>query len=191
MAKRFLISLAAAALLSTPAMAEEEESTTVEEDVEAAGSNVDEAATKVSSEARVHASYGPAGCGLGSVLFDPGSKITQILAATTNGTSGNQTFGITSGTSNCDDAEGGTESAKAFVQTNRVALAKDISRGQGETIESLAQLAGCQDSAAVGRRLQSNFDTIFPDSSVSDVQVSDNVVGVLSSDSTLQCQSLG
>ena len=42
-----------------------------------------------------------AGCGLGYVLFGHGdnSKIMQILAATTNGTSGNQTFGMTTGTS--------------------------------------------------------------------------------------------
>ncbi|MGH8759512.1 MAG: DUF3015 family protein, partial [Burkholderiales bacterium] len=41
-------------------------------------------------------------CGWGAKLFD-GEKGTapQVLAVTTNGTFGNQTFGISSGTSGC------------------------------------------------------------------------------------------
>ncbi len=52
------------------------------------------------------AGYGDAGCGLGSMLFgnSPG-KGSQILAVTTNGT-GMQSFGISSGTSNCDATDG-------------------------------------------------------------------------------------
>jgi hypothetical protein len=135
--------------------------------------------------------YGPAGCGLGSLIFSPDSGWTQIFAATTNGTSGNQTFGITTGTSNCDSSSGGsTESAKAFVQTNRAALAKDIARGGGETIASLTQLAGCQNATAVGSTLQSNFGSIFPNASVTDQQVSDSVVGVLQSNASLSCSTL-
>ena len=43
------------------------------------------------------------GCGLGSlVIKDQSTVMLQVLAATTNGTSGSQTFGITSGTSNCN-----------------------------------------------------------------------------------------
>src|SRR5205823_3826374 len=40
--------------------------------------------------------YGLAGCGLGSMLFGDQKGMIQILAATTNGTFGSQTFGITS-----------------------------------------------------------------------------------------------
>lgn len=135
--------------------------------------------------------YGPAGCGLGSMIFEPDSGFTQIFAATTNGTSGSQTFGITSGTSNCEDSDGGEESAKAFVETNRVALAKDIARGQGETIASLTELAGCQDSGAVGHALQKNFKQIFPSSKTSNTQVSSAVIETLKSQKTLGCGNLG
>src|SRR5437868_47659 len=46
--------------------------------------------------------YGMAGCGLGSLLFGPVNEpFAQVLAATTNATFATQTFGITSGTSNC------------------------------------------------------------------------------------------
>lgn len=137
------------------------------------------------------ADYGMAGCGLGSMLFPADSGFIQIFAATTNNLFGTQTFGITSGTSNCTKSEGGKASAKAFVETNRMALAKDIARGQGETIESLAQLAGCKDPSQVGVSLQSHYRTIFPDAGVSDTTVSDSVVDVLSSDASLACGNLG
>jgi hypothetical protein len=134
--------------------------------------------------------YGPAGCGLGSLIFEPNSGFTQVFAATTNGTFGSQTFGITSGTSNCAGGSGGSASAKAFVETNRVALAKDIARGRGETIDSLAKLAGCSASGAVGSSLQQRFDQIFTDASASDSQVSDNVIEALRSDASLACSAL-
>jgi hypothetical protein len=135
-------------------------------------------------------SYGPAGCGLGSLIFEPNSGFTQIFAATTNGTFGNQTFGITSGTSNCAGGSGGSASAKAFVETNRVALAKDIARGQGETIDSLSRLAGCRASGAVGSSLQRRFDQIFTNASASDSQVGENVIEALRSDAALACSAL-
>jgi hypothetical protein len=145
--------------------------------------------TTVSAPAQAR-SYGPAGCGLGSLIFDPGSGFTQIFAATTNGTFGSQTFGITSGTSNCAGGSGGSASAKAFVETNRVALAKDIARGQGETIDSLSKLAGCSASGQVGSSLQQRFDQIFTDASASDSQVGDNVIQALRSDASLRCDAL-
>src|SRR5258708_8959462 len=103
------------------------------------------AAAPAAAPAKGGHKYGAAGCGLGSMIISSGG-IVQIFAATTNGTSANQTFAITSGTSNCDDSDGGEDSARVFVQTNRIALAKDISRGNGETIDDLPAIAGCTDS---------------------------------------------
>lgn len=135
------------------------------------------------------AKYGPAGCGLGSLIFSPDSGWTQIFAATTNGTSANQTFGITSGTSNCDTGGGGKESAKNFVQANRAQLAKDIARGKGATLASLSELAGCSDSKAVGMKLRKNFKQIFPTAQVESEVVGDSVVTVLR-DESLSCSNL-
>jgi hypothetical protein len=141
------------------------------------------------SESGGAAKYGPGGCGLGSLIFDADSGWTQIFAATTNGTSGNQTFGITSGTSNCDTGPK-KQSAKNFVTANRVALAKDISRGKGETLTSLTELAGCKSSKAVGSKLRMSFKQIFPASTISDEAVGESVVGVLKSDASLSCSNL-
>jgi len=136
------------------------------------------------------AGFGTAGCGLGSMLFGKQPGMIQVLAATTNGSFGTQTFGITSGTSNCTDMSSGPGSAKAFIETNREALAKDIARGQGETISSLASLAGCQNSKRVGVVLQSDFNKIFPAASVSGSQAGDNVVQVLRDHRELSCKNL-
>jgi hypothetical protein len=148
-----------------------------------------EAGMKGSTEGGA-AKYGTAGCGLGSLIFSPGSGFTQIFAATTNGSSANQTFGITSGTSNCDTGPGGA-TAKNYVRANRVALAKDISRGKGATLSALSEVAGCSDSKAVGLKLRKNFKRIFPNAKVEDAAVSDSVVELLKSDSALSCSNLG
>ena len=131
--------------------------------------------------------FGAAGCGLGSIVFGNSPGIVQIFAATTNGTSYSQLYGITSGTSNCDDTGGGSDSARIFIDANREALAKDISRGKGETIASLTKLAGCSDSNAVGMSLQKNFKVIFPSAAVSNENVSDRIISTLSSDKSLSC----
>ena len=135
--------------------------------------------------------YGTAGCGLGSILFGNKPGIVQIFAATTNGTFGNQTFAITTGTSNCEDTGKGSASAKVFIQANREALAKDIARGGGETVKNLATIAGCGDATAVGAKLQRNFTAIFPNAATSTDQVSDSILTTLRTDTTLACTSVG
>jgi hypothetical protein len=110
--------------------------------------------------------YGAAGCGLGSMVFGSEKGIVQVLAATTNGTSGSQTFGITFGTSNCGGG-GAAPTVKAFIEANREALANDIARGNGETLNGLTQLMGCTKPAQVGPVLQKNYKTIFPNTKVS------------------------
>src|SRR5262245_44979305 len=88
--------------------------------------------TSFSSAAR--AQYGMAGCGIGALLFgNDNSKLMQILAATTNGLFGSQTFGITSGTSNCN--AGGVVKAEkeqaAFAEVNFQDLKRKLAAGGG------------------------------------------------------------
>jgi hypothetical protein len=143
-----------------------------------------------STHAFAAAKYGAAGCGLGSIVFDSQPGIVQIFAATTNGTFGTQTFGITTGTSNCETAPGAA-GAKVFIEGNREALAKDISRGQGETLKNLASLAGCADAGAVGSVLQKNFKAIFPAATTPSENVADSIVSTLKRETALACSKLG
>jgi hypothetical protein len=130
--------------------------------------------------------YGLAGCGLGSMAFGNQPGAVQILAATTNGICGNQTFGITFGTSNCGPgifAQG----TRNFVEANREALAKDVARGGGEAIGALTIINRCADSRAVGAALQASFGRIFPTPDVSDEQVTAAILEALHSDAALGC----
>ena len=128
-------------------------------------------------------------CGWGAKLFDGQSGIApQVLAVTTNGTSGNQTFGITTGTSGCtlDGVVKSTWKTAMFIDGNKDRLARDMSIGNGETLDSLAHLIGVreEDRATFGRVMQANVSVIFPSGSTTD----DSVVAlkqVLRSDSEL------
>jgi hypothetical protein len=134
--------------------------------------------------------YGTAGCGLGSIAFGDKPGFIQVIAATLNGTFGTQTFGISSGTSNCGKSAPSATAAASFIETNREAFAKDAARGQGETISNLTTLAGCANSAAVGTLLQSEFSTIFPDASSSDRDISSKALQTLRTHSELACSQL-
>jgi Protein of unknown function (DUF3015) len=133
--------------------------------------------------------YGDAGCGLGSMAFGNQGGAIQILAATLNGLGG-QTFAITSGTSNCAGMSGGA-AASIFIEANREALAKDISRGSGETIGTLTWIVGCADSKVVGATLQRNFKAIFPSETVPTESVTASILATLKSDPTLACRNIG
>ncbi len=130
--------------------------------------------------------YGTAGCGLGSLAFGDKPGAVQILAATTNGTFGTQTFGITSGTSNCGPSVF-AQGTKNFVEANREALAKDISRGQGESIGSLAAINKCADPTAVGPALQRRYAAIFPTQDASSEDVTKAILETLHADAQLGC----
>jgi hypothetical protein len=130
--------------------------------------------------------YGLAGCGLGSMAFGDTPGAVQIFAATTNGLFGTQTFGITTGTSNCGPGlfAMGT---KNFVEANREALAKDISRGQGEAIGALTVINACADSRKVGEALQRNFASIFPSDAATNEDVTRAILETLHGDAALGC----
>ena len=86
------------------------------------------------------------GCGLGKELWananNQKSIGVQVLAATTNGTSGTQTFGISSGTSGCtnDGTLLGQYKVNVFASANFDNLSQDMARGNGEHLASFAEL---------------------------------------------------
>jgi len=138
-----------------------------------------------------HSTYGTAGCGLGSLVFGDQKGAIQILAATTNALFYSQTFGITSGTSNCGEAAVTTAALKTFIEGNREALAKDAARGSGETIIAVSAMGGCKDSKAVGAKLQKNFAQLFPGEKTPVEEVSQNLIKELRADTTLACRNIG
>lgn len=98
-----------------------------------------------SASAALAAPYGTAGCGLGSLVFNDDRGIVQIFAATTNGTFGTQTFGITSGTSNCVDSGGmAAIDQKAFMKVNYASVKRNAASGGGEFMTAMSVLLGCE-----------------------------------------------
>ncbi len=112
------------------------------------------------------------GCGLGAMIIkDDSSAVLLALQATTNGTSANQTFGITSGTSGCKKTKlVMNERAEEFVASNMDQLAKEIAIGQGESVDTLAELLEVEDKATFAASLQSNYNSIY---SADDVKMAD------------------
>lgn len=94
-----------------------------------------------------HPDTGP-GCGLGKLAWSdyPHQKniAPQVMMATTNGTFGSQTFGISSGTSGCtnDGHIMSEHKVTVFASTNFENLSQEIAQGQGEHLASLATLMG-------------------------------------------------
>ena len=152
------------------------------------------AASKAAAKTKKHGSghamsekgYGMAGCGLGSMAFGDDNGKIQIIAATTNGTSGTQTFGITSGTSNCNPEDANiAANMNVYVEANRLALANDVSRGNGETVEGLSQIMGCQDSKVLGKALKKDYGRIFPSQNAPAEEISQSIMKSVAEDKTL------
>ena len=132
------------------------------------------------------ANWGMAGCGLGSVLFgESESRGGQVLAVTTNGTYWNNTFAMSSGTSNCVPEESETtaqlkKNMEIFVAANREALANDIAKSNGETISTLSGMMGCKDETYLGAKLQTRYERIF--ASNENAAVSETMFNTVASD---------
>lgn len=88
------------------------------------------------------------GCGLGKLAWNDykGQKeiAPQVMMATTNGTFGSNTFGISSGTSGCtnDGKIMGDSKTIMFAELNFDNLSQEMAQGQGEHLASLATLMG-------------------------------------------------
>ena len=88
------------------------------------------------------------GCGLGKLAWSDYSHqkniAPQVLMATTNGTFGSQTFGISTGTSGCtnDGKVMAEKKTTMFAELNFENLSQEMAQGQGEHLASLATLMG-------------------------------------------------
>jgi hypothetical protein len=131
------------------------------------------------------------GCGVGTILFE-GQKgpAPQVLAATTNGSLGNQTFGISSGTLGCerDAVVRSPTEVRMLMISSLDSLATDVARGQGETLQSLAALMAVEPEhqALFFASLQGDFGRIFPSENVTADEVIVSINAVLAGDPVLQ-----
>ncbi len=135
------------------------------------------------------------GCGLGSMVFaGQEGKVFKVLGATTNGTSGNQTFGITFGTLGCDGTGPvtSTETVSLFIDGNVDQLARDMSRGEGETLATLADVWGFseQDKEKFAALTQANFSAVFTSENVTSQTVLENLNRLVANNAVLSSYKL-
>jgi hypothetical protein len=130
------------------------------------------------------------GCGLGYMLFQ-GQRglVPQVLAATTNGTSGNQTFGMTTGTSGCsqDGIVSREHETAVYAQATIDNLSEDMARGQGEHLVSLATLIGVPTDLQPRffHLTQQHYATLFPTTETNAVDLLATLHAVLAADPVL------
>lgn len=123
------------------------------------------------------------GCGLGSMAWrGQQGPVAQILAVTTNGFFGTQTFGISSGTSGCDPEgriTGGTRKMFfTFLENNMEQFAFEASKGDGETIYAIAGILNMP-VETVAEVSKSHFNELFPSEDVEVLAVAEQLLLLL------------
>lgn len=106
------------------------------------------------------------GCGLGTMALGDETGLLSHLAATfLNGISGNQTFGISSGTLECDQATQlvSIREVETFVASNMDHIAIEASMGEGAYLSALADLLQIEEANRENffLSMQVNFNSIF------------------------------
>lgn len=132
------------------------------------------------STAQAVGGYGAAGCGLGSLVFDTNENKNewwaQVLAATTNGILGNQTFGITSGTLNCDaNPLVKMSHVETFIESNENAVANELATGQGDTLVVLNYAFRCENSSDLAAAIKKNYSSVYTGTKDSPKAVADRI----------------
>lgn len=133
---------------------------------------------------------GSDGCGWGNLLFKGQRGVaTHVLAATTNGSSGNNTFGMTTGTNGCRTNGALTYGGKSMVVLGSIMdeLSEDMAKGDGEALTTYAVVLGVQpeDRAHFAEVAREHFAQIFDRADVTAADVYANTQQVLKQDARL------
>ena len=141
----------------------------------------------VSSLALAVAPGGP-NCGWGNMLFDGQSGIApHFLASTTNGTSGNATFGMTTGTNGCAVDQPLTYGGKAMVSAVMDEFSSDVAQGHGDALNAVAVSMGIEpaDREVFASVAHENFKVIFPHENVTAEEVVISLTNVMKTNGRL------
>ncbi len=129
-------------------------------------------------------------CGWGNMLLEGQNGLAMhMFAGTTNGTSGNATFGMTFGTNGCSVDGALTYGGNKLVWFDNILdqFTTDVAQGSGEALNAVAVMMGIekQDRAHFDHQMHENFAKLFPNEQVSSQQVMDSMLGVMADDKVL------
>jgi len=141
-----------------------------------------------SSVAMAGAAGGDAGCGWGNALFKGSSgTASHVMAAITNATFGNNTFGMTTGTNGCSTSGtlgyGGTSAVSAIMNE----FSEDVARGEGDALNTVAVLYGVEpaDRDTFAQVMHENFAVLFPSEDVTADEMIASIEEVMKADPVL------
>lgn len=140
-----------------------------------------------SSVVMAEAPGGP-NCGWGNALFEGQSGLgSHIIASITNGTSGNNTFGMTSGTNGCSTSGTLTYGGKSMVSSIMGEFSEDVAAGQGDAMDTVAVIYGVekQDRDTFAKVMHENFSVLFPSEDVTADEMMASIEAVMKSDAVL------
>lgn len=139
----------------------------------------------VSSSAALAVSPGGPNCGWGNMLFEGQSGLgPHFIATTTNGTSGNKTFGMTSGTNGCSTDETLTYGGSSMVSNMMDEFSEDVARGYGDALNAVATSMGVEkaDRERFAEVAHNNFNAIFPNENVTAKEVTASLNALMKAD---------
>lgn len=124
------------------------------------------------------------GCGLGGMAIGEKEGVVWKLVGTfLNGICGNQTFAMSSGTLDCgqDPIMAKYEKMNVFVAENMDTLAVDIARGEGESLDALAEIAEVtqEQRPVLYAAMQSDFEKIYPNAQVTHEDVVNEIARIM------------
>jgi len=131
---------------------------------------------------------GGSSCGWGNMLFEGQSgTASHVLALTTNGTSGNNTFGVTTGTNGCSSSGSLSYGGKNVVSSIMGEFSEDVARGNGDALDTVAVVYGVApaDRDQFAKVMHENFAAIFPNENVTADQMMVSIESLMKADSTL------
>ena len=131
---------------------------------------------------------GGAGCGWGQALFEGQSgPAPHVLGLTTNGTSGNNTFGVTTGTNGCSSDGTLTYGGQNVVSSIMNEFSEDVARGEGDALNTVAVVYGVeqQDRDTFAKVMHENFAVLFPNEDVTADEMMASIEAVMKADARL------
>lgn len=134
-----------------------------------------------------YAADGSSGCGAGWFILKKNSLISSLSRSFTNIMLSN-TFGMTTGTSNCAKHSIVKNDFKAihFTENSFEQLQTEMALGEGAYLLTLADLMGCSGASTRFQNVvKSNYEGIFPASDTKPDQMLKNVKGQVLGDKIL------
>lgn len=130
------------------------------------------------------------GCGWGQALFKGQSgTASHVLAITTNGSTGNNTIGVTLGTNGCSSKGTLSYGGKEMVNVSALMdeFSEDVARGDGEVLTAVAVSLGVKPEHRdhFKTAMHENFDALFPSQDVTTDELLAAMWKVLQNDETL------